>query len=183
MIGGRVRARRLKAGLTLSKVADLAGISTGYLSLIERDKAVPTLTTLERIARALDAGLDEFVTRPEAVDCVTRKETRPRFYVGSDLLGYERVSAQFPGVELSSFVLTVAPGYHSERVVHAGEEHIYVLAGALELRLDGDRLTLDAGDSVHYSSERSHGWSNPFKETAQVLWTGTHDIFTLQSPT
>lgn len=182
LIGGLIRARRLKAGLTLQAIAGGADISAGYLSLIERDKAVPTLTTLDRIARALGAGLDEFVTRPGPVDCVTRAATRPRFYLGNELLGYERVSAQFPGVEMSSYVLTAAPGYHSERVIHAGEEHVFVLEGALELRLDGDKLTLNQGDSVHYASDRSHGWANPFKTTARVLWTGTHDIFTEKSP-
>ncbi|MEO0701777.1 MAG: cupin domain-containing protein [Pseudomonadota bacterium] len=176
-IGRRIRTRRQKAQMTLQAVAEVAEISTGYLSLIERDKAVPTLTTLDRIARALGTGLEQFVVRPGPVDCMTRSDTRPRFYLGSDLLGYERVSAQFPGAELSSYVLTVAPGYHSEKVVHAGEEHIYVLSGQMRLWLDDGTFNLATGDSVHYTSERSHGWANPFDEPAQVLWTGTHDIF------
>lgn len=176
-MGRRIRTRRQKEQMTLQAVADAAEISTGYLSLIERDKAVPTLTTLDRIARALGAGLEQFVARPEPVDCMTRSQTRPRFYLGSDLVGYERVSAQFPGAELSSYVLTAAPGYHSEQVVHAGEEHIYILSGRMRLWLDDGTFDLEQGDSVHYTSERSHGWANPFAQPAQVLWTGTHDIF------
>ncbi len=163
--------------MTLQAVADAAEISTGYLSLIERDKAVPTLTTLDRIARALGTGLDQFVARPQPVDCVTHAATRPRFYLGSDQIGYERVSAQFPGAELSSYVLTVAPGYHSERVIHAGEEHVFILSGKMQLWLENERLDLIEGDSVHYASERSHGWGNPGKISARILWTGTHDIF------
>ncbi|RVT81528.1 cupin domain-containing protein [Rhodobacteraceae bacterium CCMM004] len=177
LIGGPIRARRQKAEMTLQAVAEAAAISPGYLSLIERDKAVPTLTTLDRIARALGVGLDHFVGRPQPTDCLTRGATRQRFTVGNDQLGYERVSAQFPGAELSSYVLTVAPGYASEVVVHAGEEHVYVLDGALVLTLEGERLRLARGDSVHYSSGRPHGWANPHGAPARVLWTGTHDIF------
>lgn len=176
-IGPPMRASRQKAGMTLQDVARLAGVSIGYLSLIERDQATPTLTTLDRIAQALGVGLDRFVVRPEPVECVTRAAERQRFQVGSDLLGYERVSAQFPGSELSSYVLTFAPGYHAEAVDHAGEEHVYVLSGAMELRLDGKLLHLTAGDSVHYPSTRAHALANPYETVAQVLWTGTHDIF------
>lgn len=176
-MGHRIRSRRQKEQMTLQAVAAVAEISTGYLSLIERDKAVPTLTTLDRIARALGTGLEQFVARPGPVDCMTRAKGRPRFYLGSDLLGYERVSAQFPGAELSSYVLTVAPGYVSDKVVHAGEEQIFVLSGQMRLWLDDGTFKLTSGDSVHYTSERPHGWENPFDVPAQVLWTGTHDIF------
>lgn len=177
-IGPPMRASRQKAGMTLQDVARLAGVSIGYLSLIERDQATPTLTTLDRIAQALGVGLERFVVRPEPVQSMTRAAERQRFQVGSDLLGYERVSAQFPGAELSSYVLTIAPGYHSETVDHAGEEHVYVLSGTLEVRLDGELLCLTPGDSVHYPSTRPHAWANPSETVAQVLWTGTHDIFT-----
>ncbi|PWJ10049.1 helix-turn-helix domain-containing protein [Jannaschia seohaensis] len=176
-MGRRIRTRRQKERMTLQAVADVARISPGYLSLIERDKAVPTLTTLDRIARAIGTGLDELVSRPGPVDCMTRAETRPRFFLGSDLLGYERVSAQFPGAELSSYVLTAAPGYASETVMHDGEEQVFVLAGRMRLTLDGAEFDLGQGDSVHYTSERPHAWANPFPEPAQVLWTGTDDIF------
>lgn len=176
-MGHRIRTRRQKAQMTLQAVAHVAGISTGYLSLIERDKALPTLTTLDRIARALGTGLDHFVARPQPVDCVTRAASRVRSYLGSDQIGYERVSAQFPGAELSSYILTVAPGYESERVVHVGEEHVFILAGAMHLWLEDERIDLTEGDSVHYASERSHGWANPGNVSAKVLWTGTHDIF------
>lgn len=177
-MGHRIRNRRQKAQMTLQAVAHAAEISTGYLSLIERDKAVPTLTTLDRIARALGTGLDQFVARPQPVDCVTRATTRPRFHLGSDQIGYERASAQFPGAELSSYIITLAAGYKSERVIHAGEEHVFVLSGKVQLWLEDERLDLTEGDSVHYASERSHGWANPGSAQARVLWTGTHDIFT-----
>jgi hypothetical protein len=39
-------------------------------------------------------------------------------------------------------------------------------------------LSLTPGDSVHYPSTRAHAWANPYETVAQVLWTGTHDIFT-----
>ncbi|WP_305968964.1 MULTISPECIES: helix-turn-helix domain-containing protein [unclassified Mameliella] len=176
-IGNMIRARRQKLDLTLQEVSEAAGISTGYLSLIERDKATPTLTTLSRIAAALGVGIDAFVGKPQPADCITRAGERPQFLLGSTLVRYERLGAVFPGSELSCFVMTIDPGYRSESTGHGGEETFYVLSGRLEFTLDGLRMELSAGDSAHYDSTRDHAWANPYEETAQVLWTGTIDLF------
>jgi transcriptional regulator with XRE-family HTH domain len=176
-IGGLVRTRRQRMELTLQDVADEAGISTGYLSLVERDKAVPTLTTLGKIAGALGVGLDHFVARPQPTDCVTSAATRRQFQVAGSDIRYERLGADFPGRELCSFIMTIGPGYASEPVRHAGEESIFVLSGRLRLTLDGEAMALAAGDSAHYDAGRLHAWANPGDAPVRVLWTGTIDLF------
>ncbi|BCV23812.1 helix-turn-helix domain-containing protein [Gelria sp. Kuro-4] len=55
--GERVRLLREEKGLTLSALAEKAGITTSYLSEIERGQAGPALTTLERLAQALGTTL------------------------------------------------------------------------------------------------------------------------------
>ena len=64
--GPLLRKRRRLLGLTLRQLCDRAGLSVGYLSQVENDKAVPTLGTLAQIAAALDVGLDYFVAQPRA---------------------------------------------------------------------------------------------------------------------
>nr|WP_254694984.1 XRE family transcriptional regulator [Antarctobacter heliothermus] len=172
-----IRARRQKLDLTLQEVSEAAGISTGYLSLIERDKSTPTLTTLSRIAAALGVGIEHFVGKPQPADCITRAGNRPQFLMGSAQVRYERLGAVFPGSELSCFILDIDPGYVSDEVSHPGEETFYILSGQLQLTLDGERMALNAGDSAHYDSTRLHGWSNPYEDPARVLWTGTIDLF------
>ncbi|MCE0503976.1 XRE family transcriptional regulator [Roseivivax sp. GX 12232] len=176
-IGTTIRTRRQKLDLTLQAVSEAAEISTGYLSLIERDKATPTLTTLARIARALGVGIDFFIARPQPVDCITRGASRVQFMFGAVPVRYERLGAVFPGSELSCFVVTIEPGYRSEEVTHAGEETFYVLSGRLEFTLEGECMTLEEGDSAHYDATRKHGWANPFEAPVRVLWTGTIDLF------
>lgn len=176
-IGKTIRGRRQKLGLTLQDVADVAGISIGYLSLIERDKAVPTLTTLSAIAKALGVGMDFLIVKPQPTTCISRAKDRPQFVVGASQLRYERLGATFPGNELSSFIMTLEPGYRSETVTHAGEETVFVLTGALELTLESETLTLSEGDSAHYDANRPHGWANGTDRPVRVLWTGTIDLF------
>lgn len=55
--GERIRLLREGKGLTLSALAEKAGITVSYLSEIERGHASPALTTLQRLAEALETTL------------------------------------------------------------------------------------------------------------------------------
>lgn len=183
LIGKTIRVRRQKLKLTLQDVAEDADISIGYLSLIERDKAVPTLTTLAAISKALGVGMEFLITRPQPTNCISRAKNRPQFVVGSAQLRYERLGATFPGNELSSFIMTLEPGYQSDIVTHAGEETIFVLTGELDITLEDEILTLAEGDSAHYDANRPHGWANRTDAPVRALWTGTIDLFEDRSVT
>jgi len=78
---------------------------------------------------------------------------------------------------LSSFILTVSPGYRSETVSHEGEEILYVLEGAITQRLDGQEMVLSVGDSLHFRGNSPHSWSNDTARITRLLWTGTLPMF------
>ncbi len=54
VIANHVRSRRLEIGLNVGQLADRSGISKGMLSKIENAQTSPSLSTLERLASALD---------------------------------------------------------------------------------------------------------------------------------
>ncbi|MGY0715322.1 helix-turn-helix transcriptional regulator [Azospirillum argentinense] len=60
-IGVAVRGARKRAGLTQEELAGRVGKSTEAVSNIERGRALPTLTTLMELARALDEPLPRLV--------------------------------------------------------------------------------------------------------------------------
>jgi transcriptional regulator with XRE-family HTH domain len=53
----RVRHLRQSRGLTIEHLAQMAGISKGFLSQIETDKRQPSAETLEALAEALDCSV------------------------------------------------------------------------------------------------------------------------------
>ena len=57
MVGNAVAAARARKGLSQKELSDLTGIDQSDLSKIERGIANPSVNTLNRIARALDAKL------------------------------------------------------------------------------------------------------------------------------
>lgn len=59
LFGAAVRRLREERGLAQSVIADAAGISVTYLSLIERGANTPTLTVVFRLCDALDVSPSE----------------------------------------------------------------------------------------------------------------------------
>ncbi len=158
--------------MTLQELSAACGVSVGYLSQVERDNATPTLGTLAEIAAALDVGIDHFIATPRQSESVTRADERQPFSVSGTSIIYEQIGAEFPGHELTSFIMNVPPGYRSETVQHAGEELIFVLQGAVLLVVDGQKFLLREGDSMHYLGQHPHSWSNPLDRVVRLLWTG-----------
>jgi len=57
--GTRLRELRVAAGLTQAELAEKAGISVNFISLVERGLKSPTLSTMERLAAALKVPIIE----------------------------------------------------------------------------------------------------------------------------
>ncbi|MCI2394813.1 cupin domain-containing protein [Aliiroseovarius sp. N1F302] len=176
VLGPRIRARRRKLMLTLKAVAERAGLSVGYLSQVETDKAVPSLGTLAQIAHALEVELDYFITTPRAATALSRASERPQFSLPGSTLSYEAISHDYPGSELSSYILIVPPGYTSETATHDGEEIIMVLEGEIEQSLGDEVIVMGAGDALHYSGATPHRWANHSDKPARMIWTGTLSV-------
>lgn len=176
-VGAMIRARRKQLHLTLQALSAAANVSVGYLSQVERDHATPSLGTLAGIARALDVGMDYFIATPPIESALTRNGQRPAFSVAGSSILYERIGADFAGNVLSSFILTIPPGYASETISHEGEEIVYILEGELIVRVDDEAMVLRVGDGFHFRGNRPHAWSNSGPGQTRLLWTGTVALF------
>ena len=64
-------------GLTLASVAERTGLNVGYLSQIENDKALPSLTCLASIADALDVPIAWFLIDEVPAPQVVRAARAP----------------------------------------------------------------------------------------------------------
>lgn len=172
-IGPLIRDRRRRLSMTLQALSELSGVSVGYLSHVERGNATPSLATIAQIAQALGLDMSYFVTSSRAADSVTRADERTQFTIAGRGNIYERLGADFPGAELSSYLITSPPGHSAEQQSHEGEEMLFVLEGEIEHSLNGERFTLRAGDSAHFRGSNWHSWRNLTDKPARLLWVGT----------
>lgn len=176
-MGALIRARRHALRMTLQTLGGESGVSVGYLSQVERDQASPSISTLASIARALKVGVDYFIAAPSTQEALTRAGERMRFSVNDPRISYERLHAEFPGNVMSSFLITIAPGYRSELANHEGEELVLVLEGELVLHIEDEEMRIGAGDSIHFRGNRLHAWANEGEVAVRLLWAGTLTMF------
>jgi transcriptional regulator with XRE-family HTH domain len=177
-IGARLRARRKELGLTLKQVAAETGLSIGFISQVERDAAVPSLSSMVALSRTLKANLTNFITQPTVDGDLNRQEGRPIYALGSGARTYERISSSFAGSKIRSLLIHEPPGHRGVPMVHQGEEIlVYMLTGSVTVELDGIASILQAGDSLHFPSSKVHMIWNHTDQPATFLWVGTIDVF------
>lgn len=176
-IGHALRARRRQLGLSIVEVARGSELSIGYISLLERNLASPSITALMRIGEVLGLPLAYFLQVPDAGGHHFPKSGRTPFQLDEGGMQFDRISGQFPGSTIGALLVTVPARHKSTPVTHGGEELVFVLRGALRFTMGGRSILMEAGDSVHLPSTTAHGWENPFATDARVLWVGTVPMF------
>ncbi|WP_062233268.1 helix-turn-helix domain-containing protein [Fictibacillus sp. FJAT-27399] len=65
-IGKRIKLFRIEKGYTVTKLADIAGISKGYLSSIENHKNNPSAHMVKKLAKALEVPVEKVINHEVA---------------------------------------------------------------------------------------------------------------------
>lgn len=162
-VGNRLRQLREARKVSMRTLATMSGLSANALSMIERGKTSPSVSTLYRIADALTVPVTDFFGPDEArkrvVFLKADQRTRIPFMRGLwEGLGGE----QFTG-RIMPFMLTLEAGASSglNSVVHTGHEFVFCLRGHLEYQVEGDLFDLESGDSLLFAAQLRHRWRNP----------------------
>src|SRR5215212_10824165 len=83
-VGARLRARRLERGLTISEVAERAGLTAGFISQLERDLTSASLSSLYRICAVLGIRVGNLVDDVPSGRLIRREQqTRRSLALGS----------------------------------------------------------------------------------------------------
>lgn len=176
-LGPEIRNLRKARGMTLAAAANASGLSVGYLSLLERDRATPSINALHAISRALGVTISWFFEAGETPaterDIVVRRARRRRLDF-SPGISDELLSPSLAGT-LELLASRFEPGAASGNspYSHTGEEAGVVIRGQLELWVDGKTFLLVAGDSFGFPSTLPHRYRNPGSEEAEVIWAIT----------
>lgn len=175
VIGSHLRRLRQSRKLSLSEVAGAIGISTGFLSAIERSQMSASVATLRKLARYYKTSiLDFFETagdNPHLVKAGERKVLHAGQGVKMELLAWGKAV-------MEPHLFRIAPKAGSgESYSHEGEEFLHVLEGALTISLEGREYPLQRGDSLYFESSIPHRWVNPGSKEAAVLWINTPPTF------
>jgi DNA-binding transcriptional MerR regulator/quercetin dioxygenase-like cupin family protein len=178
-LGARLRTLRKERGLTLEGVAASSGLSTSFLSALERGQSNTTVATLRRLLSLYGTTLDSLMRASgrSRVGRVTHAGKRRR--IGERFSGVIVEQLTNGPAEMEAQLFSVEPGGGSQGAyAHEGEEFIYVLEGQLQLRLGAsERYRLVPGDCAYYPSTLEHEWWNSGDSAARLLWVNTPPTF------
>jgi transcriptional regulator with XRE-family HTH domain len=150
VLGRRLRERRRELGLTLADVAAAADISVGHSSAIEKGTTLPSLSVLARLAHAVDLTLAE----------VLRESPSPRIAhgrIGDETL--ETLVSSGSRIQITYRRQDPGPGSPLQLFRAGDDVFVFVHEGSIEIEVDDDRHTLDAGDSIHCHTPAAIAWA------------------------
>jgi transcriptional regulator with XRE-family HTH domain len=171
-IGARLREQRLARGLTISEVAEQAGLTAGFISQLERDLTSVSLSSLYRICAVLGIRAGDLIDDVPEGRLIRRDEQARRSLAMGDtehLLLSSGDERRFHVTESR-----IPPGVSAGEELYtlpADVELAYVLQGSLEMRVGAETHVIEEGDTFTYSPRDPHTWRNPSdSEDAVVLW-------------
>lgn len=181
VIGQMIKELRSKRGLTLEEVAERSGCTPSFLSQVERNKAVPSVTTLYSIANALGVKVTDFFSDGLNSTKVTRHENREQFHFEGSAVSYSRLTTKLPYAALEAFLMTFKPANQAlptdDFRAHMGEEFLYVLEGVLRLWIGDAFYDLYPGDSAYIKSTVKHRLENRSNQPVIAMGLITPSIF------
>ena len=170
LVGQRIRELRTKRELSLRALAELSGLSTNAISLIERGDNSPTVSSLHSLANALGVPITAFFEQNIDGQVIhTMKNCRPT----SETAGVrmENLGSGLPHQQIEPFLMTIEPAGSStsSQITHAGEELVYVLKGILVCMIKDQEYVLEKGDSLLFLASQPHIYRNKTSKAAQIL--------------
>ena len=162
-VGGRLRELRQGRDMSMRALARASGLSTNALSMIERAKTSPSVSTLYKLAEALEVPITAFFRaepeRKPVVFCRASERSRVEFELGL----WEGLGGELFTGHVEPFMLFLEPGASSGPygMLHTGHEFVMCLSGQLEYAVEEEVYLLNPGDSLLFAAQLSHSWHNP----------------------
>lgn len=171
IVSDRLRELREARGISMRALAARSGLSANALSMIERGKTSPSVSTLYKLADALGVSITAFFgavsEKKQMVFIKSDERTRMSFIKGVfESLGGEQFSGR-----VEPFMLTLESGASCGQhyLTHTGHEFVLCLRGKLDYQVEKNSYLLNPGDSLLFAAHLRHKWRNPANHVTNAL--------------
>jgi transcriptional regulator with XRE-family HTH domain len=176
----KIRLLRRNKNITLKALSEKMGITEGYLSRIENSDTAPPISTLSRIAQALEVDISYLLSsnnksvdeNPSIVIVKNREENGGLDHKiqRNNIHGYqfEPLASKKKGKNMQPYILI--PDFNpGEFLQHEGEEFLYVLEGDIEFLYGTEKYQLSERDCAYFDSNIPHNGRSLGERRARVL--------------
>ena len=178
-LGARIRTMRKARGIQLNELAEGSGLSSAFLSRLERGQVSSSVANLIQIAKALGVAVAELFqdasanSRSEAAvhkveDMGAEQSTASTGY------RWRLLAGGMPDDDLEIFYLVFPKKDRMGTLVsHQGQEYCYVLSGKVRFIVGTKTFELGPGEGILTNSEMPHRAENIGRSEAQMLMVVT----------
>jgi transcriptional regulator with XRE-family HTH domain len=162
IVGRRLRELRKMQGLSIRSLAEISGLNFNTLSLIEKEKTSPNVSTLQQLASGLRVPITAFfessLIEKDVVFQKSRQRPRTTFSHGE----LEDLGGGLALGEATPLLMTSNPNTNSgpDAIVHTGQEFVYCLEGSLIYQVGQTEYHLEKDDSLIFQAHIPHRWEN-----------------------
>jgi len=158
-LGTRIRERRQAKGMSLVSLAETTDLSHPFLSQVERGHARPSVTSLRRIAAALDvdAGWLFGAARSNGlpVELVRVEDTVPWRFVEGQPEGAVRMFRSGGSPIVLNHVVDL-PDHFGEAAAMIGDSAWFVVEGTMDIEAEGKVHHLSPQDALFLAAGTPH---------------------------
>jgi transcriptional regulator with XRE-family HTH domain len=154
----RIREER---HLSLTQLAEQAGVSKVLLSQIEKGDANPTVNTIWKITGALQLPYTSLLEPSEAKAVHIKKTDIPDLWEdGYHIFSYypknQDRNFEMYQIEMEAGCIHASIGHSSN-----SSEYVMVLEGKLTLEVNGSEYVLETDDALYFDASYPHVYKNP----------------------
>ncbi len=174
-IGSKIKALRLKKGLTQEELGERTDLSKGYISQLERDLNSPSIETLFNILEVLGSTPREFFDdTPDEQQIVYTKEDQTSFTDNEKNYSIEWLIPTSNEKEMEPVILTFQKdGEFKQFEPSLSETFIYVLKGRIRVVIGTEEYIAGEGHSVYYEASSHHQIFNAHNGLTRALLVAT----------
>ncbi len=178
-VGPRLREIRNELGLSQRELARRSGVTNGMISLIEQDKASPSVALLKKVLVGIPMSLAEFFSPPQTTEPQAFFSAAELTSLDSGEIRFRQVGAQVPGRTLQVMTETYPPGADTGEAMlqHEAQEGGIIIRGQVEITAGHQTRVLGPGDAYYFDSRTPHRFRNIGSEECELFSACTPPTF------
>lgn len=172
-LGKTINRLRRAYKYSLGDLSEQSGVAKSIISQIEKNETNPTLSTVYKLARALNSPIEDMLRADDAPAVIEKLgPSGTPLLVSDDGLSKLRIIGWIRSIELVQwYSYESEPGGVLDSDPHpAGSvENLTVIDGEVTISVAGEEFRLAAGETARYAGDRPHRITNSGTTTARAM--------------
>jgi len=170
-VGARLRTIREELGVSQRELARRAGVTNATISLIEKNKSSPSVSSLKKVLDGIPMSLAEFFALdiPPEDQIFFRAGELPEIFKGD--VSFRQLGGDANRHRLQILHERYPPAADTGETMlsHESEEGGLVLTGRIQVTVGDQQRVLGPGDAYYFDSRTPHRFRNIGDETCEIV--------------